>query len=266
MTKYPQIKINMNNETISYEEINRWAVKRAVHVLQEISELGGELYLNDTLLNPLKLHELSNEELLNACAETKVKLGFEKIQSLYSDLLAQGAQMFKDIQQNKNSNNLKETHVQVEVDGVDPSMIAKMITTDSHDDLNINVAYGLHPEHFIFKLHGTTQEVMENIGTYKFPLHFKLELKDHNVEAPGELRSDAIATTLAKVYLIDDGFDTGVYAMHQFIKKDNGMIVDLGLYVPENTPDEFLIGHREHFAIEFGNLFKNIINMMNLQK
>lgn len=78
MTKYPQIKINMNNETISYEEINRWAVKRAVHVLQEISELGGELYLNDTLLNPLKLHELSNEELLNACAETKVKLGFEK--------------------------------------------------------------------------------------------------------------------------------------------------------------------------------------------
>lgn len=66
-------------------------------------------------------------------------------------------------------------------------------------------------------------------------------------------------------YLAHTVLNINQYAVHQFFPKDNGLKVDLGIFVPQGVPDESVIGHMEHFAIEFSSVFKNLIDMMRQQ-
>ncbi len=71
---------------------------------------------------------------------------------------------------------------------------------------------------------------------------------------------NATMVMLGKIFLASDHFDIGDYAMHQFYVTNSGLKINLGLYMPSATPDELVFDHNEHFAIEFGNSMKLILD------
>lgn len=260
MTKYPELKITINNEQVTWEETNRWAVKRAVHVLQQISDLGAELFLGNQVLDKNRIHTLSNNEILQACTDTKMKLGKQGILDLYAPILQNTDKMWHNIKA-KSQGNYKEAHTWVEAKGVNPKEIINLIMADNDQDL-MALAYKLHPEHYLGGINtDKSQEVMETIGAYKEPTYFTLKIVANPTdEAPVTPDPNATIVMLGHIILAADNFDTGAYAMHQFYITDSGLKINLGLYIPSATPDELVFNHNEHFAIEFGNAMKLILD------
>lgn len=260
MTKYPELKITVNNEQVTWEETNRWAVKRAIHVLQQISDLGSELFLGNQVLDKNQIHTLSNNEILQACTDTKMKLGKQGILDLYAPILQDTDTMWHNIKA-KSQGNYKEAHTLVEAKGVNPKEIVNLIRADDNQDF-MALAYQLHPEHYLGGINtDKSQEVMETIGAYKEPTHFTLKIiVNPTDEATATPDPNATMVMLGKIFLASDHFDTGAYAMHQFYVTDSGLKINLGLYMPSATPDELVFDHNEHFAIEFGNAMKLILD------
>lgn len=93
MTEYKDLRIINNGEEITFTEVQHIAAKRAAHILQEMSDLGSTLYLNNEQLNSDQIYTLSNKDLLQACIESKKKLGRQGILDLYSDKISQSRQM-----------------------------------------------------------------------------------------------------------------------------------------------------------------------------
>ncbi|WP_430611651.1 hypothetical protein [Enterococcus sp. DIV0876] len=250
MTEYKDLRLTSNGQNISFAEVQHIAAKRAVHVLQEMSELGANLYLDNKKLDPNTIYTLSDLDLLQACSESKKQLGRQGILDLYADKLAKSRQMWHEIAEKSDDKNFKLSHVTVEVDGIDPELVAKQMVTSSSDELNIDIAYHLAPDHFVFDLIGNTQEVMETIGHYKEPTWFQLQLA---TEKQGPKKDPECLAAPKAQFVLDDGFRMPMYAMHQFYATPTGMRIELGLYFPSATPDEAVVGHREHFVLEFGN-------------
>jgi hypothetical protein len=263
MTEYKDLRIINNGEEISYTEVQHIAAKRAAHILQEMSELGATLYLNDTELDSNQIYTLSNTDILQACIESKKKLGRQGILDLYSDKISQSRQMWHQIAEESDGKTFKESHVTVEVDHIDPKIIAKKISSSSTNDLNLEIAYRLSPDHFVFGLINNTQEVMETIGHYKEPTWFRLEMAPDDL---GPQKDPACIAAPKAQFVLDDGFRMPMFAMHQFYATSNGMRVELGSYFPSATPDEVVIGHREHFTVEFGNNMAMALNQLHANK
>ncbi|ORJ28167.1 hypothetical protein ATE34_10255 [Streptococcus oralis subsp. tigurinus] len=51
----------------------------------------------------------------------------------------------------------------------------------------------------------------------------------------------------------DPSLDIKMYGMHQFKMKKGGLRIKLGVFSPEATPSEMVLGHHEHLAVEFFN-------------
>lgn len=94
-----------------------------------------------------------------------------------------------------------------------------------------------------------------------------LTMKDVNdyPEFKAQMNSHAVKTILASARLHFDSEDIkeNAFAFHQFIPTAQGFKIDLALYTPTAFPDENLIGHRHHFAIEFGSLMHNLQRVIN---
>ena len=52
---------------------------------------------------------------------------------------------------------------------------------------------------------------------------------------------------------MSDKSDTKIIGMHQFKKRDHGLYVKLGAFVPEAAPAEIAQGHKWHMMVEFNN-------------
>lgn len=71
---------------------------------------------------------------------------------------------------------------------------------------------------------------------------------------------NATMVMLGKIFLASDHFDTGAYAMHQFYVTGLGLKINLWLYISSAALDELVFDHNEHFAIEFVNSMKLILD------
>lgn len=262
MTKFPEITAVVNGEEVTWEEINRWKEKRASHVLQEIHDLGGELTFNGKQLDINDIHKLSGEDLIAACKETKLALGQEKIIELYREPVAKTDKLWHDIVEKSVPGKFKEDHVIFHIRGIDPSILTNM-NVDQEGGLDLSGAFDLHPEHLVFSQKDNIQMVMETMGAaYMEPSYFRLEMLDpYKSQFADKINPKATRIIFGNCYLANDNFNIQQYAFEQFIPTENGFDVDLGLYTPTAFPDEALIGHREHFSIEFGSLFYKLVLM-----
>lgn len=265
MTKYPELSVEINGQTIQWEEIYRHKVQRAVHALTEISDLGGQLFLNNQVLSPDSLRLLSNEEILDANKETKLSLGTEKILSLFHDQLKESDDRIRHIVSISDGNQkLKKSEIVVNVKGITPDFIKKFDLMGSN--LDESAAFDVHPEHYDLQTLPDGQRVMETVGEYKTPSLCGLSVGDPKKFLPGKVDPRATFVLLGSGYLWSDKSDMNQWAMHQFIPTDDGMKIIAGLYCPSKTPDEMMIGHRWHFAVEFGSLFAKFLDQQHKNK
>lgn len=113
--------------------------------------------------------------------------------------------------------------------------------------------FKIHPEHFVFAgIHGG-QEVMEMVGQYGEPTYQKLFIHP-GAEKPTPLDDDTKMTMVGDgVLMSDQTVDMKMYGMHQFKMKKGGLRIKLGVFFPETAPEEMILGHQEHLAVEFYN-------------
>lgn len=168
--------------------------------------------------------------------------------------------MWHDIVKNSVPGKFKEDHVIFHIRGINPDILTKL-SIDQEGDIDLAAAYDLHPEHLYFTQKGNVQYVLETMGgAYMEPTYFKLDMLDPKQTQFAEKINPKVARAmLGKCKLANDDFSTEQYAFHQFIPTEDGFDVDLGLFSPTAFPDEALIEHREHFAIEAGSLFHNLV-------
>ncbi|MBM7642255.1 hypothetical protein [Streptococcus loxodontisalivarius] len=259
MTQYPELKATINGREVCWEEISHWKAMRSAHVLQELVDFGQTLYLNGQPLPNNQFYSLSEDELLQASIESKLALGQDKILELYADKLAESDQMWTDIVANTPKGApLKEAHVIFEIKGISPALIANI---DKEGGMDVQASYAIHPEHYVFSQKGNVQHVMETFGGYKNPSYFRLEMLDPKTnQLPGKVDPRAVNIIFGVGHLVSKELNIQQYAMHQFIPTETGLKVDLGIFAPAGVPDEAIVGHMEHFAVEFGSIFKMAID------
>ncbi|MEK5199675.1 hypothetical protein LFT63_11810 [Staphylococcus sp. FSL H8-0121] len=256
-----EIKAIVNGREVRWEEIKHWKSICAAHVLQELIDLGQDVYLNQQVLTHQNFYQLTEDELIQAAIESKLALGTDKILEIYDERLNESDAIWKTfVQCTPKYSSFKERHVIIGVEGINPTTVSNI---DQESGMSLEGSYSLHPE---LSQKDNMQLVMETFGNYKHPSLFKFEMLEPNIhKLPGDIDPNAAKVIFGVEYLAHTGLNINQYAMHQFFPKDNGLKIDLGIFVPQGIPDEAVIGHMEHFAIEFSSVFKNLIDMMRRQ-
>lgn len=258
MSKY-QIIFKVNGKEVSQEAIHNMEKSRYQLVFNELQAKGVKLILNG---QPIHSWENLNLEDMQKClAETKERLGREKILDLYKEELKKGDHMWRDIaQKSATKSHLKPGIVEVETHGItlEQFMLFNKMLEDKD---NLYLPSTVHPEHYYFKTTDSKgQIIVERFGQYKYPVYLSLETgKDNYLPTPLDKDTTFLMTGVTR--LMSDKSDTKIVGMHQFKHSKDGLKVKLGVFLPEAAPDEMIEGHQWHLMVEFNNALHQAAKM-----
>lgn len=110
-----------------------------------------------------------------------------------------------------------------------------------------------HPEHFLNRPLGPHAEVIENVGQDRDPWHIKLDFTAPDAEFPTAWDPAYPAAERLGAIINDAGGRRIGSAIHEVRDAGDGLHVKLTIHLPEAAPDELVVGHLHHFAVEFRN-------------
>ena len=247
------IKMTLNGQALTREWIESKELERTHHVVREMADLGAEFTYKGQPISSEDLLALPFESTKEALVETKLTLGKDSILRLYESKLAESDEMWRSIVANTaKGRNLQPAYVEVDVDGL-PLGDFLAFNQALNKMTDPALPFKIHPEHFVFAgVHGG-QEVMEMVGQYGEPTYQKLFIHP-GAEKPTALDDDTkMAMVGDGVLMSDQTVDMKMYGMHQFKMKKGGLRIKLGVFFPETAPEEMILGHQEHLAVEFYN-------------
>ena len=247
------IKMTLNGQPLTREWIASKELERTHHVVREMADLGAEFTYRGQPISSEDLLELPFESAKEALIETKLTLGKDSILKLYESKLAESDEMWRSIVANTvKGRNLQPAYVEVDADGL---ALGDFLAFNQSLNKMTDPAlpFKIHPEHFVFAgIHGG-QEVMEMVGQYGEPTYQKLFIHP-GAEKPTPLDDDTkMAMVGDGVLMSDQTVDMKMYGMHQFKMKKGGLRIKLEVFFPETAPEEMILGHQEHLAVEFYN-------------
>lgn len=250
MSQY-KIKFSVDGQKISQEEIQKVELERYHHVFEEFQTKNIPITLNQQVIPVEKLNELTLEDAKEALAQTKEAIGKAGMLNYYHDEIQESDQMWENIAANA-TGKMKQAIVEVETENI--SLIQFMLFNQSlAKENNLYLPSKIHPEHYYFDAgKGGTQTIVETFGMYKQPSYLHLVPGDH-IQKPIQTDADTTMTMIGQTLLADNMADTKIIGMHQLKNKTNGMKVKLGVFLPENAPQEIIEGHKWHLMVEFNN-------------
>ena len=247
------IKMTLNGQPLTREWIASKELERTHHVVREMADLGAEFTYRGQPISSEDLLALPFESAKEALIETKLTLGKNSILKLYESKLAESDEMWRSIVANTvKGRNLQPAYVEVDADGL---ALGDFLAFNQSLNKMTDPAlpFKIHPEHFVFAgIHGG-QEVMEMVGQYGEPTYQKLFIHP-GAEKPTPLDDDTKMAMVGDGALMSDQtVDMKMYGMHQFKMKKGGLRIKLEVFFPETAPEEMILGHQEHLAVEFYN-------------
>ncbi|HJE45847.1 hypothetical protein [Levilactobacillus namurensis] len=267
MTQYPELTVTVNHRPVRWEEIKHWKARRAATVLQLLKDHDQTLRLNNQPLPQQTFYQLSDDDLIAAAKDTKLALTPNQIEDLLqNDLQQSDAMWHRFMEQTPANAPLKAIHVQFDLAGITPEILTQVNLDQLQGTGFREHAFDLHPEHYLFSQEGNVQDVIETFGEYGLPTHFHLVMLDpHTHKLPEAINPNTKKVIFGKGLLASDGFDTHQYALHQFMPNatGDGLHIDLGIFTPAGMDDAALIGHQQHFAIEFASMFTKILDQLH---
>jgi hypothetical protein len=248
-----EITFVTDGKEISQEEIYSVERQRYQIVFHELVNKGIPMEYKGKRYSPEELEELDLKDAREVLAETKEKLGRERIRELYAEELAEGDKLLKEISaDSKAKENLQPGIVEVKTKGISIEqflMVNRLLAKKN----SLEMPSKMHPEHYSFEAGpGGTQIIIERFGMYKYPAYLYLE-PDKSGYRPIPLDEDTSFAMTGCTRLMSDRTDTKIIGMHQFKKCSEGMDVKLGVFLPEAAPKEMLEGHKWHLMVEFNN-------------
>lgn len=123
----------------------------------------------------------------------------------------------------------------------------------AHDEIALQMG---HPDHYLnamSKTEAKTVEIIENLGEDDLPWYLIGEFVDADT-VPLERDMEYPEEFCLKIKS-SNGIVLG-YAAHEFKNDENGDCdIKLTIILPEKAPDSLVVGHLNHFTVEFRNWY-----------
>ena len=253
MSKDYEITFTIDGSAVSENEIRDIEAQRYQAAFGKMADAGAELLHNGHKITLQEACKLPLDQARDALAQTKTAIGRAGMLDLLHDSLKTSDAMWKDIADSSPyRKNLQPGIVEVHAKGITLPMFM-LFNQGLMKKNDLDGPSRMHPEHYSFEAgSGGTQTIVETFGMYSEPSFLYLEpCKDD--WRPIEPDADAAMSMVGNTYLAHGKVDTKLVGFHQFKPCDDGIMVKLGVFLPEAAPKEMLEGHKRHLLVEFNN-------------
>lgn len=250
------IRVTIGNQKYSQKQLDHIYYRRALHVLHEMQELGAQILdLNDKKLNSGDINYLSAPQARQVLLDNKLRLGNQGLEKLYQDRSKIADQKWKEIiRKSTGDYTQKVSRAHISVSGISVFKIGNLAKKAGSDP---KVSLGANPDHFEITNDKTGQHGAETMGLYGEPT--KMDLTMGNIKPPEPVSKTHPRRLIGDSRLASDHKVVNAYAMHQIRPRLHGIYILTAAYFPDAAPDELVWGHAIHLAIEFSNIFREIV-------
>lgn len=230
------MKIMIDGNNISNEQLTKWKRKRMKKVFNTLGHKEPEL--NDTDVMIKKLTELklnySYDEMYD---KLKSKLKLSEMGMRIATVLSGNRRKFS-----KTSIYLDGITAEEAINGIDSFMLEQ---SDENNQVNLSAC----PDHYVLRPFGENElEVIETTGNSPFPVQFFIVFGDETgLKTPRDKSYQYQSTGVARM---KDGTTIGG-VRHQFKDTDTGIEVSLVVEFPALCPNSLIESHQMHLACEF---------------
>lgn len=255
--KMSKVEINfvINGKLVSQQEIRAVEFVRTKKVIRELMKLGESITYKGTALSEKEIDNIDFEKAKEALAETKEKIGNERMLKLYEKHIEKSNDMWREIAEKSPAmENLQPCIVAVQVKGITLEELMKFLKS-VYEAGRLSMISKFNPEYYSFVNNGYSQIILKRFGMYREPSFWKLEFYEDGY-SPAEIDDDTKLTMYASIKLASDGTDTKIIMMHQFKPEEdgNGFKMKLGVFLPEEAPAAMIDGRKWQFAVEYNNI------------
>lgn len=252
MSSY-EIKFVCNGKEISQGEIRDMERERYRVAFGVMYGAGCVAQCNGRVLSLSECEALSLEDAQYVLADLKERLGRQGLLNALSDELAAGEAQWRAIgDASRTHENLQPGIVEVEAHGIDVIQFM-LVNRGLAKENTLATPSRIHPEHYYFDAGASGQQtIVETFGMYGHPVHLHL-IPARDAFRPVELDGDTLFAMCGITNFASDDSDTKIVGMHQFKRRDDGLGVKLGVFLPEAAPIEAVEGHTWHMMVEFNN-------------
>ena len=259
------IEFRYNDKIVTTAEIRSMEAERAREALKVLKGSGMDLFFNGSTVNYQDVMQLEDSDIVRCCNETKRTLTMPVILEKMKPLLMRSDSIWREIAENgQYKTNLQSCFVDLHVAGLSLGRIRKAVPRILQST-NEDLAYTLHPEHYVFSKKGRNQFVLENLGTY-VPVYSRLEtslVTRHFGYKPVCFDDGTKFAGKCEFFLISNGTKMKTFGMHQIKPSKESLDIRLGLFFPDSAPQSVIEGHKCHFCVEFYNAFMLIDMLIN---
>lgn len=254
-----KIKVTIDGDNYSEQQLQLIKFEREKHVLQEIIHLGGKVEYQGKKLTFDDVNYLSYKQAADLNLKAKTEIGTEGIRKLYAGPLERSAQMWRDIAVDFNeADEMPTASADIAVEGMTLEQFQKKLAfVLSGGDVSV---MSEHPEHFQFTMmdNENVQEKcgMETMGMYGGPTEVIVMMGDASLNEKVKADKEFPPAGCGTSRLVDGTLRKDI-AHHQLRSTENGFVVRTTVYFPKNTPIEMIEGHKLHLAMESYEMIKS---------
>ncbi|MDO5518520.1 MAG: hypothetical protein Q4F66_13275 [Clostridium sp.] len=249
------INFVINGRLLSQEEIRAVEAVRTKKVIKELIKRGETITYNGNILTEEEVYNIDFEEAKEALAETKEKIGNERMLDIYKKDIEKSNEMWREIAENSPAmENLQPCIISAEVRGLAIEELMKF-TKAVYKDGKISMISKFNPENYLFVNDQGAQIILKRFGMYREPSFWKIEFYEDGF-SPAEVDDDTETIMHASIKLASDGTDTKIVVMHQFKPAEDGFKMKLGVFLPQEAPAAMIDGRKWQFAVEYNNIIQ----------
>ncbi len=244
-------RFTINGEEWGKSQLERLEYERNLHVLHQMKRHGIEIKDGGKVLTDDDIDYLTEKRAWDVSIDTRLKYTGEKIIEFYKDSLDKADEMWRKLgfAQDK---PMKVSRCDMSVSGITLQEFMAMMKSMQSDD---RVGLSVHPEHFICNVTFDNGKLLgiEPFGMYGTPTLVTVNVVDAS-KLGKQIQADKdpeYPFSMAGRTFLRDGVTEVNSPFHQFKPTSDGFDAKMAVYWPEHTPDEIVIGHCLHLAMEF---------------
>lgn len=248
-----KITFRFDGQVVTEEDIRAVELQRYHHVFKIFDAKAIPITLDNQILDLESLLQLPLENAKVALAETREKIGKQKMLTLFQSEIEESNDMWREIALGSPDPQKYQAGI-VEVETENISLVQFMMFNQLlAKKNNLYLPSTIHPEHYYFDANSKgEQTIIETFGMYKEPSYLDLR-PDSDIKYPIAPDHNVSLVMAGKTYLKSLNIDTKLIGMHQLTQTTTGMKVKLGVFLPTAAPKEIVDGHKWHLMVEFNN-------------
>lgn len=246
-----KIKIVINGDTYSVEQIEYIAFEREKHVLQEMIHMGASIIKDGKELSYDDVDYLHRGETTELLYQAKLALGADGVKKLYKAVLDKSDEFWRKLAKKFDENEpMQEAVTCMSVEGMSFMDFAACMKAAMNrgEDAGVEGVAEHFPASEINGLAPNEKNCLETMGMYGGPVEAIVSVDP--IKTGGIQETDGFKNMISGTSRLLDGTPRHDVAVHQFRIRENGFDLKMTVLFPKHVPQEMVTGHCLHLAIE----------------